>query len=48
MELLGATKLTHNGKITLISDVRKKLKAKSGDVIGFYLDDKGNIVITKG
>jgi hypothetical protein len=48
MRLLGATKVTTGKKIALISDVSKELDAKEGDVIGFYKDEKGNIIIKKG
>lgn len=47
MSILGTTKLTQDGKITLISDVRKKLDVKGGDVIVFR-DDGGKITISKG
>jgi len=48
MSIIGTTKLTQDGKITLISDVRKKLNLKGGDVIVFQDDDQGRINISKG
>lgn len=47
-KIIGTTKLTEDGKITLITDVRKKLNAKGGDVIVFEENEKGTIVIRKG
>lgn len=46
-KIIGTTKLTSDGKITLISDVRIKLKASGGDVIVFEETDKGSIIIRK-
>lgn len=47
-KIIGTTKLTSDGKITLISDVREKLKATGGDVIVFEENEKGNIIIRRG
>ena len=48
MKLLGAAKVTIGRKIALISDVSKKLDANEGDVIGFYENENGEIIIKKG
>jgi len=48
MPIVGTAKVTHGGKIALISDVRKKLKADTGDVIVFEENADGQIVIKKG
>ena len=34
--------------ITIIRQVQKKLNAKVGDVIMYFEDEKGNIIIKKG
>jgi len=34
-------------RITLTKDVRKKLKARIGDMIAFIEDENGNIIIKK-
>lgn len=47
-KIIGTTKLTDDGKITLIADVRKKLNAKGGDVIVFEENEKSNITIRRG
>lgn len=47
-KVIGTTKLTDDGKITLIADVRKKLNASGGDVIVFEENEKGVITIRKG
>ena len=48
MSILGAAKITYGNKISLITDVRKKLKANVGDVIVFEDTVDGQIVIRKG
>jgi bifunctional DNA-binding transcriptional regulator/antitoxin component of YhaV-PrlF toxin-antitoxin module len=48
VRIIGTTKLTSDGKITLIADVREKLKAKGGDVIVFEENESHNIVIRRG
>lgn len=47
MNLLGLSKISTDNKVTIIKDAAQKLKIKQGDMIGFYNDDKGNIVIRK-
>jgi len=34
-------------RITLTKEIRKKLKAKVGDIIAFIEDEHGNVVIKK-
>ncbi len=46
--IIDTTRLTSDGKITLIADVRKKLNASGGDVIVFEEREKGNIVVRRG
>ncbi|KCZ70954.1 looped-hinge helix DNA binding domain, AbrB family [Candidatus Methanoperedens nitroreducens] len=48
MAILGTTKLTKGGKITLIKDVQERLNLKEGDIIVFETDDKGHVMIRKG
>ena len=45
---IGTTKLTSDGKITLVADVRKPMGVGGGDIIVFEENDKGEIVIRKG
>ncbi len=47
-KIIGTTKLTDDGKITLIADVRKKLEVHGGDVIVFEENEKGNMIVRKG
>ena len=47
-KIIGTTKLTNDGKITLVADVRKKLGVSGGDVIVFEEDGKNNIIVRKG
>ncbi len=46
-EILGTSKLSKQGKITLVKKVRDILKLKIGDLVVEELDD-GKIVIRKG
>ena len=48
MGILGTTKLSKGGKMTLIKDVQDKLKLKEADIIVFYEADNGDIIIKKG
>ncbi len=45
-KIIGTTKQTTDGKITLIADVREKLKSSGGDVIVF-IEENGKIIIEK-
>ncbi len=46
--IIGTTKLTSDGKITLIADVRKKLGVSGGEVIVFEENENKNIILRKG
>jgi len=46
--MLGSTKVSSDRKISLVKEVSEYLKAKEGDFIIFYLDDKGEVIIRKG
>ncbi|SNQ59808.1 hypothetical protein [Candidatus Methanoperedens nitratireducens] len=48
MRILGTSKVSKSYKIALISDIAKKLEAKEGDIIVFYENDAGDIIIKKG
>ncbi len=48
MRIIGTTTVTEGNKIVLISKVAKKFEAKKGDMIVFYEDDNGDIIIKKG
>jgi len=47
-KVIGSSKVQPNYRITLISEVRKKLKLKIGDIIIYVEDEKGNIILKKG
>ena len=47
MKLINTSKVSTDNKITLIKEVSDKLKTSKGDIIGYYLDEKENIVIKK-
>lgn len=47
MRIVGITKISQGGKITLIKEVAEILKAKEGDKIIFYLDENKRITIQK-
>lgn len=48
MAILGTTKLSKGGKVTLIESVRDYIGAKEGDIIVFEDDPEGNVMIRKG
>jgi len=48
LKIVGTTKLTSDGKITLVTDVRKKLGVSGGDVIVFEENENNNIIVRKG
>lgn len=48
MAILGTTKVSKGGEVTLIESVMTGLGAKVGDIVIFEEDSKGNIVIRKG
>jgi AbrB family looped-hinge helix DNA binding protein len=47
MEILGTSKVHNKGKVTIPSTVRDKLKINDGDIVYFYADSNGRIVIAK-
>lgn len=47
-KVLGNSKVQPNNRITLIRQIQKKLNVKTGDIVVFVEDEKGNIVIKKG
>lgn len=48
MKIIDTSKIQENFRITLVETVRDKLdKPKVGDIIGFYEDGEGNIIIKK-
>jgi len=48
MEIIGTTKVSKGGKMTLIKDVQDLLRIKESDVLVFYKSEKGDIIIKKG
>ncbi|MFA4956895.1 MAG: hypothetical protein WC556_07995 [Candidatus Methanoperedens sp.] len=48
MAILGTTKVSQGGKVTLIESVRERIGVKEGDIIVFEEISKGNIIIRKG
>ena len=47
MELLGTSKNSTKNKITIIKEVADMLKIKHGDLVAFYGDGNGNVIIKK-
>ncbi len=48
MRILGTATVSEGMKIVLISRIAKKFDAKKGDIIVFYENDEGDIIIRKG
>lgn len=46
-KVLGSSKVQPNNRITLIRQIQKKLKVKTGDIVIFVEDEKGNVVLKK-
>jgi bifunctional DNA-binding transcriptional regulator/antitoxin component of YhaV-PrlF toxin-antitoxin module len=46
-QTVGNSRVQPGFRITLTKDVRKKLKAKVGDLVIFIEDERGNIIIKK-
>jgi AbrB family looped-hinge helix DNA binding protein len=44
---LYRTRLRPKGQITLPTEVRKKLGVREGDDLAFYLDDQGQMIVTR-
>jgi len=48
MKIIDTSKIQENFRITLVENVRiKLLNPKVGDIVGFYEDSEGNIIIKK-
>ena len=47
MKLLNTSKVSTDKKITIIKEAAEKLKISEGDILGFYEDDRGNIILKK-
>lgn len=48
MKIINTSRIQRNFRITLVKAVRPKLgKPKVGDIIGFYEDSEGKIIIKK-
>jgi bifunctional DNA-binding transcriptional regulator/antitoxin component of YhaV-PrlF toxin-antitoxin module len=48
VRILGTATVSEGMKIVLISRVAKKLNTKKGDIIVFYENNEGDIIIRKG
>lgn len=48
MRILGTATVSEGMKIVLVSRVAKKMEIKKGDIIVFYENDEGDIIIRKG
>ncbi len=48
MRILGTATVSEGMKIVLISRVAKKMEIKKSDIIVFYENDEGDIIIRKG
>jgi bifunctional DNA-binding transcriptional regulator/antitoxin component of YhaV-PrlF toxin-antitoxin module len=46
-KIMANSRVQPGFRITLTKDVRKKLKAKVGDLVIFIEDERGNIIIKK-
>lgn len=46
-KILGDSRVQQNYRITLTTEVRKKLKIRVGDKVAYVEDDKGNIVLRR-
>jgi bifunctional DNA-binding transcriptional regulator/antitoxin component of YhaV-PrlF toxin-antitoxin module len=48
VRILGTATVSEGMKIVLISRIAKKFNTKKGDIIVFYENDEGDIIIRKG
>ncbi len=48
MRILGTATVSDGMKIVLVSRAAKKLNAKKGDLIVFYENDAGDVLIRNG
>lgn len=46
-KIMGNSRVQPSFRITLTTQVRKKLKVKVGDMIAYLEDEKGNVIIKK-
>jgi len=46
-EIVANSRVQPGYRITLTKDIRRKLKARVGDIIAFIEDERGNIIIKK-
>jgi len=48
MKIIDTSRIQENFRITIVEAVRIKLSSpKIGDIVGFYEDSEGNIIIKK-
>ena len=48
MNIVDTSHIQRNFRITLVESVRKKMESPDvGDIIGFYEDSQGNIILKK-
>lgn len=48
LKCLGSTKVSSKLRISLLKDVADKMGVTDGDILLFYEDEKGQIIIKKG
>ncbi len=48
VDILGTSKMAPDGKITLVSDVRRILGVSAGSIIVFFKDKNGDVIIRNG
>ncbi len=48
LKCLGSTKVSSKLRVSIIKDVAKKMDLVDGDIVLFYQDETGNIIIKKG
>jgi len=46
-EILGVSLVHSNGRVTLPKYVRERLNVKDGDLVYFYIDEEGKVVVKK-
>lgn len=47
MKLLGTSKVSTDNKITVIKEAAARLELNKKDMVAFYEDERGNIIIKK-
>ena len=47
MKLLNTSKVSTDNKVTIIKAAADRLNIKQGDIIGFYEDEMGNVILRK-